>query len=77
LNFNSWHFVAFFVVVYAVYRLLAFRPFWQKVALLAASYYFYGQWSYTYLGLIGFSTALDYRVARAMGARTVRRCALG
>jgi len=68
LNFNSWHFVAFFVVVYTVYRLLAFRPFWQKVALLAASYYFYGQWSYTYLGLIGFSTVLDYSVARAMGA---------
>ena len=40
--FNSIHFVVFFAIVYAVYRLLAHRA--QNLWLLAASYYFYAVW---------------------------------
>lgn len=35
--------------------------------LLAASYFFYGSWKVEYLGLIIFSTAVDYIAARVIG----------
>jgi alginate O-acetyltransferase complex protein AlgI len=44
--------------------------------LLAASYWFYGTWDWRFLGLILFSTLLDYVVGRALGAGVVGR-ALG
>ena len=40
--FNSLHFVWFFLVVYALYRVLPHRA--QNWLLLAASYYFYAAW---------------------------------
>ena len=50
--FNSLHFVAFFLIVLALNQALRRWPTAQKLMLLAASYYFYGQWSWVYLGLI-------------------------
>jgi len=38
--FNSFQFVAFFLIVYAFYLVLTHR--WQNLLLLAASYVFYG-----------------------------------
>ncbi len=58
--FNSLHFVVFFVIVLALNQGLRPWPTAQKFMLLAASYYFYGQWSWMYLGLIVYSTLLDY-----------------
>ena len=57
--FHTWHFVAFFLVVYLGY--LALRPtrYWLYW-LLAASYFFYGWWNWLYLVLIAFSTAVNY-----------------
>jgi alginate O-acetyltransferase complex protein AlgI len=60
--FNSFHFVVFFVVVLALNQTLRRWPTAQKLMLLAASYYFYGQWSWLYLLLILFSTATDYAI---------------
>ncbi|MEP6483550.1 MAG: MBOAT family O-acyltransferase [Rudaea sp.] len=52
----------FFVVVLALNRALRGSPLLQKIMLLAASYYFYGQWSWHYLFLIWFSTLVDYSI---------------
>lgn len=62
--FTSLHFVVFFVVVYAAYRLLPHRP--QNWLLLGASYYFYGAWDWRFLSLLVGSTIVDFAVARAI-----------
>jgi D-alanyl-lipoteichoic acid acyltransferase DltB (MBOAT superfamily) len=62
--FNSLHFVWFFVVVYAVYRLLPHRA--QNWLLLVASYYFYAAWDWRFLGLLIGSTLVDYTCALAL-----------
>jgi D-alanyl-lipoteichoic acid acyltransferase DltB (MBOAT superfamily) len=64
--FNSLQFLWFFLVVYALYRLLpavapagrAHRA--QNWLLLVASYYFYGSWDWRFLGLLIASTVIDY-----------------
>ncbi len=60
--FNSWPFVAFFCIVYLVYRALPHRQ--QNWFLLLASLFFYGCWDWRFLGLLLFSTGVDYWVAR-------------
>ena len=62
--FNSLHFLWFFVVVYAAYRLLPHRA--QNWWLLAASYYFYAAWDWRFLGLLVGSTLVDYTCALAL-----------
>jgi D-alanyl-lipoteichoic acid acyltransferase DltB (MBOAT superfamily) len=62
--FNSLHFLWFFVVVYALYRLLPHRA--QNWLLLAASYYFYAAWDWRFLGLLLASTIVDYSAALAI-----------
>ena len=52
--FNSLHFVWFFLVVYAAYRVLPHRA--QNWLLLVASYYFYAAWDWRFLGLLIAST---------------------
>jgi alginate O-acetyltransferase complex protein AlgI len=56
--FNSAPFVAFFVIVYGLYLVLGHRS--QNVLLLFASYVFYGSWDWRFLGLMLFSTSMDY-----------------
>jgi alginate O-acetyltransferase complex protein AlgI len=56
--FNTIEFVAFFVIVTAVYWLLKHR--WQNLFLLAASYFFYSAWDYRFLSLIILSTLIYY-----------------
>jgi D-alanyl-lipoteichoic acid acyltransferase DltB (MBOAT superfamily) len=65
--FNSLHFVWFFIVVYATYRLLPHRA--QNWLLLVASYYFYAAWDWRFLGLLIGSTVVDYTCALLL-ART-------
>ena len=64
--FNSLHFVWFFVVVYALYRVLPHRA--QNWLLLVASYYFYAAWDWRFLGLLVASTLVDYACGRALAA---------
>jgi D-alanyl-lipoteichoic acid acyltransferase DltB (MBOAT superfamily) len=64
--FNSLQFVWFFVIVYALYRVLPHRG--QNWLLLVASYYFYAAWDYRFLALLAASTIVDYACGRAMGA---------
>ena len=62
--FNSLHFVWFFLVVYALYRVLPHRA--QNWLLLVASYYFYAAWNWRFLGLLVASTLVDYTCGRAL-----------
>jgi alginate O-acetyltransferase complex protein AlgI len=67
--FNSLHFVAFYLIVYAFYRLLPQRA--QNWLLLVASYYFYGAWDWRFLSLLWAQTLVDYVCARAIAATEV------
>jgi alginate O-acetyltransferase complex protein AlgI len=69
--FNSLHFLWFFVVVYAVYRMLPHRA--QNWLLLIASYYFYAAWDWRFLGLLVSSTVVDYTCGRLIEASDDRR----
>jgi len=66
--FNSWQFIAFFIVVYSLYRVLDHR--WQNRMLLVASYFFYGCWSWRFLSLLWISTAVDYFCGLKIGECT-------
>ena len=72
--FNSLHFVWFFIVVYAAYRLLPHRG--QNWLLLVASYYFYAAWDWRFLGLLIASTLVDFTcglwLGRSLSPRTRR-----
>jgi len=56
--FNSLAFLIFAAVFFSVYFFLKGR--WRLVWILVASYVFYGWWDIRFLGLIAFSTAMDY-----------------
>jgi alginate O-acetyltransferase complex protein AlgI len=71
VNFVTFEFAAFFVLVFAVYWLLPFRA--QNIFLLVASWVFYAAWDWRFLGLIAFSSCLDFVAGRKIHeARTLR-----
>ncbi len=59
--FNSVEFLVFLSVVYSLYLVLPHQ--WQNWMLLVASYVFYGWWDWRFLGIIAFTTILDYVVS--------------
>lgn len=65
MSFISFEFVFFFIVVVALYFRLSHRL--GLVFMLGASYFFYGYWNVAYLGLILFSTVVDYSASLMMG----------
>ena len=65
MAFTSLHFVAFFLVVYGLYRLLPHR--WQNGLLLVASYYFYASWDWRFAGLLIAATLVAYASGLALG----------
>ena len=69
--FNSVQFVAFFVIVYALYRVLPHRA--QNWMLLPASYLFYAGWDWRFLGLLIGSTVIDFYVANYIYRETDTR----
>ncbi len=68
--FNSLHFVAFFLVVYGLYRLVPHRA--QNWLLLLASYYFYAAWDWRFLGLLVASTVVDFCCGLFIAGREAR-----
>ncbi len=63
--FNSYTFVAFFLLILILHRL----PFsWQvkKINLLLASYIFYAAWNPPFILLLWLSTVVDFYVGRAL-----------
>ncbi|MGE3672552.1 MAG: MBOAT family protein, partial [Polyangiaceae bacterium] len=62
--FSSWQFALFFALVFTAYLALKRWLKLQNALLLVASYVFYGWWDWRFLGLILFSTGIDYFAAR-------------
>ncbi len=60
MQFESFHYFAFFLGTLTVYRLLGFSRPAQKVFLLAVSYAFYGTFSWEFTGLLAASTVVNY-----------------
>jgi len=61
--FNSIAFIVFLPLVLIVYWSLRNKPLiYQNLVLLIASYFFYGWWDWRFLGLIAFSTIVDFIV---------------
>lgn len=59
--FNSFEFFVFLPVIYWIYWRMSSKPIaWQNSALLVASYFFYGWWSWGFMGLLLLSTLLDF-----------------
>lgn len=58
--FNSFIFFLFLPISFLLYALLNKKTKAQNVWLLVCSYYFYGYWDWRFLGLIFFSTVVDF-----------------
>jgi D-alanyl-lipoteichoic acid acyltransferase DltB (MBOAT superfamily) len=69
--FNSVDFLVFLTIVYSLYLVLPHR--WQNWMLLVASYVFYGWWDWRFLGIIAFTTILDYVVSLKIAGTTDER----
>lgn len=65
--FNSIDFAIFLPIVFGLFWALKSRGLaWQNGILLAASYFFYGWWDWRFLGLIAFSTVVDFAVGNGL-----------
>ena len=64
--FNSATYALFLSAVFLVYWAVAKWPVVRHLVLLGASYGFYAHWDPRFLGLIVFSTVLDWTVGRAL-----------
>ena len=59
--FNSFEFFLFLPVVFVLYWFVLNKSLkWQNALVLAASYFFYGWWSWAFMALLMASTLLDY-----------------
>ena len=59
--FNSIDFLLFLAIVFVVYWSIKKTGIkWQNTLILLASYFFYGYWDWRFLGLIIFSTLVDF-----------------
>lgn len=63
--FATFDFFAFFLIVFAVQLMLPHRA--RNLFLLAASCFFYGCWSPTFLGLMWITILTDFLVGYALG----------
>jgi len=68
--FNSITFLLFFPTVFLVDLALQRKASWRKLFLLVASYLFYANWDWRFLGLIWASTAVDWFVGNALAAES-------
>lgn len=71
--FNTTGFAIFFAAFFALWLLLRRRHTLQNVLLVVGSYVFYGFWDVRFLGLLWFSTLVDYGVGRALDATSDAR----
>ena len=59
--FNSFEFLIFLPIVFLLYWFVFNKRLaWQNALILLASYFFYGWWSWKFMGLLMLSTLLDY-----------------
>ncbi len=71
--FNSIEFCIYLPVVFIVYWFITNRNLkLQNIFLVIASYIFYGWWDWRFLGLIIFSSAVDYLVGLGLDKSDVK-----
>ena len=70
--FNSWGFVAFFLIVYSGYLALGKWYHKQNALLLVASYIFYGCWNWRFLFLLAFTSVVDFFISQRIFHATDR-----
>ena len=67
--FNSYTFIAFFIVMLCLYNLpIAWKA--RKIILLLGSYVFYAAWNPPFILLLWLSTVVDFFVGRALYTQT-------
>lgn len=71
MNFNSFYFFGFLAVVLLLYRLLPWK--YGRVAMVAGSYFFYGNANPLYCILLLLSTTVDYVLAGKIEQETVQK----
>ena len=77
MNFNSFDFGLFLVIVFGLYWSLGKTVRTQNIILVLASYIFYAFWDVRFLALIIFSTLIDYFVGiKLYNAKKNRRVIL-
>jgi alginate O-acetyltransferase complex protein AlgI len=64
--FNSYTFIAFFVIILALHHMPFFSWKTKKINLLLASYIFYAAWNPPFILLLWLSTVVDYFVGKAL-----------
>ena len=64
MQFNSWEYFAFLLVVLTGYYCLERQ--WQNRMLLVASYFFYSCWDWRFSSLLVISTIIDYTLSLAI-----------
>ncbi len=65
--FNSIDFALFLPVVFVLYWFVVKNSLkYQNLLIVAASYVFYGWWDWRFLGLIIFSTVLDFFIGKSL-----------
>jgi alginate O-acetyltransferase complex protein AlgI len=75
--FNSAEFLLFLPVVFILYWFLFSRSLrLQNMLVLAASYFFYGWWSWEFMLLLAFSTLLDFLYGFGVASADARRSRL-
>src|SRR3954468_23417710 len=63
--FNSYTFIAFFVILLGLHNLPLSWTF-KKINLLVASYLFYAAWNPPFIILLWLSTVVDFAMAHAL-----------
>ena len=71
--FNSNVFVAFFAAFLLLYYLARNSLAWRNALIVVSSYTFYGWWDYRFLGLLAFSSWVDFFVAQRLRKSTKPR----
>ncbi len=71
--FNSIEYACLLVIAIACSWLLASHRRLRVILLLAASYIFYASWNTKYLGLIFFSSSLDFAIGRLLSSAKNRQ----
>ena len=70
--FPTLSFGLFFLVVYALIWALGVSNEWRKIALLMASWFFYGAWDGRFVALLFASAAANWALARGIAASEAR-----
>jgi alginate O-acetyltransferase complex protein AlgI len=71
--FNSYTFVAFFIIILILHHLKFLSWKTKKINLLIASYIFYAAWNPPFILLLWLSTVVDYFVGKALYNEENRR----